>query len=146
MDDSFILSLSPHVATRIKENSESQKVELQASREHAKRECTLVVKDITSRLSTSDGHEFVEIWKSFDGVHSLKSSDVQYLTQRAKQSEEEQPDHSSRNNRAQHCELADSNSIQQTKLVEGDISRLTSFQGSAKATILTEYVAFLENS
>ena len=37
MDDSFILSLSPHVATRIKENSESQKVELQASREHAKR-------------------------------------------------------------------------------------------------------------
>jgi len=92
MDDSFLLSIPTSLATTFKENNRAR-IEL---REHpvtggqnfvvyafALNQFSghsLAVDNIENRLIRNEAQSSTEIWKSFDGLHSLKSADTQNFT------------------------------------------------------------------
>ena len=94
MDDSFLLSVPIPLATTIKESNGDTHIELRdhhGQGEHhllvialaLKRQLaghSLAVDNIENALIQNEGQSSVEIWKSFDGLHSLKSADVQNFT------------------------------------------------------------------
>lgn len=90
-----------------------------------------------------EGAGATELWKSFDGTHSLKSNDIEHFVVRT--DTEVKSDYKPLTaKKAQDCELSDISLVGQTKLVEFDLSRLSSCHSAGKAIVLTEYVADLE--
>jgi len=82
MDDSYLISVSPTIARSIKANVESLKLEASTpaqSDRRSLRECLLIIDDKEHSLCVPEGRGSIELWKSFDGTHTLKSSDLQHV-------------------------------------------------------------------
>lgn len=134
MDDTYLVSVTSEIASSIRENVRALSVEIEGTDGDGFK---LIVDKHMHRCEVPTNCT-VELWKSLDGVHSLKSNDMQRALISEAESQKLNLD------RSQHCELADPSSGLQSLNVELDISRLTSSHAASKATTFVEYIATVE--
>jgi len=139
MDDAYLVSLTASAAGLVKATDVQLRHVSRVDQGESLSGSHLVIGDRKYRLRQVDKQLNLEVWKSLDGVHSLKSGDLHQLI--AEGDRKAAGFDGSTFRKAQVCELADTTATRYTRVVEADALHLATPAASTRPTVLTEYVA-----